>query len=100
MNIVSVVNQKGGVAKTTTTANIGAALARRGFRTLLIDLDPQANLTLGLKRDWQDLPYGLPDVILDPRSAPLSSIVRQAGEAPLYLAPGHVDMARAEAVLM
>jgi chromosome partitioning protein len=48
MHIVSVVNQKGGVAKTTTCANLGACLARRNQRTLLLDMDPQANLTLGL----------------------------------------------------
>ena len=100
MNIVSVVNQKGGVAKTTSVANIGASLASRGLRTLLIDLDPQANLTLGLKRNWEDLPYTLPDVLLDPRSSPISPIVRQVGETPLFLAPGHIDMARAEASLV
>src|SRR5215216_911656 len=85
MNIVSVVNQKGGVAKTTSVANLGASLAARGLRTLLIDLDPQANLTLGLKRVWDDLPYALPDVMMDPRSAPISPIIRQVGESPLFL---------------
>ena len=100
MNIVSVVNQKGGVAKTTSVANLGASLAARGLRTLLIDLDPQANLTLGLKRVWDDLPYALPDVMMDPRSAPISPIIRQVGESPLFLAPGHIDMARAEASLI
>src|SRR5437867_1636251 len=100
MNIVSVVNQKGGVAKTTTVANVGASLAVRGYRTLLIDLDPQANLTLGLKRTWDDLPYALPDVMLDPRSAPISPIIRQVASSPLFLAPGHIDMARAAASLV
>ena len=100
MKIVSVVNQKGGVAKTTTVANLGASLAARGLRTLLIDLDPQANLTLGLKRAWDDLPYALPDVMLDPRSSPISAIIRQVGDSPLFLAPGHIDMARAEASLV
>lgn len=52
-NIIAILNHKGGVGKTTTTVNIGAALNRKGYRVLMIDLDPQANLTqsLGLDSD-------------------------------------------------
>ena len=67
---------------------------------LLVDLDPQANLTLGLRRDWADLPFGLHDVLLDPETAPLSRIVRQIEDLSLYLAPGHIEMARCEALLL
>ena len=63
MRVVSVINQKGGVAKTTTCANVAAAVARRGIPTLLIDMDPQANLTLGVHADWSGLPYGLHDIL-------------------------------------
>lgn len=99
MKIVSIINQKGGVAKTTTTANLGACLAALGQRTLLIDMDPQANLTLGLRREWEDLPYKLPDVLLHWNARPLAAIIRQVSETPLYLAPGHLELTRAESIL-
>ena len=100
MKIVSVVNQKGGVAKTTTAANLGACLATRGHRTLLIDLDPQANLTLGLGVEWYQLPCALHDVLLDSEATPLASILKPIGELPLYLAPGHLNLADCEVMLM
>ncbi len=49
--LISVSNQKGGVAKTTTSVNLAAALALRGHRTLVVDIDPQANATTGLGVD-------------------------------------------------
>ena len=48
MRVIAVINQKGGVGKTTTAVNLAAGLARQGHSTLLIDLDPQAQSTLGL----------------------------------------------------
>lgn len=108
MNVVAVINQKGGVAKTTTCANVGAALAARGLRTLLVDLDPQANLTLGVHADWTGLPYGLHDVLMDAtggRAHPLAPVIRQVGvnaarDLPLFLAPGHLHMTRAEVAMV
>jgi chromosome partitioning protein len=100
MRIVSVVNQKGGVAKTTTTANLGASLAARGYRTLLIDLDPQANLTLGLGVEWAELECGVHNVLLDPDETPLETVLHQIGELPLFLAPGHLNLADCEVMLM
>jgi chromosome partitioning protein len=99
MHVVAVINQKGGVAKTTTVANLGAGLALRGLRTLLIDLDPQANLTLGCGIEADGGRYRLPEVLADPETVPLAAAVRQIGELPFYIAPGHIDMARTEALL-
>jgi chromosome partitioning protein len=100
LNIIAIVNQKGGVAKTTTTSNLGACIAAKGQKVLLIDLDPQANLTLGMRCDWSGLPYGLSDVLLNPEQCHLTKIVRQIGDTPLYLAPGLIDLARCEMLLM
>ena len=99
MPIVSVVNQKGGVAKTTTTTNLGACLAAHGHKTLLIDMDPQANLTLGLGCVEPKLPYGFDEVLLNPDAALLCKTLQKIGDLPLYLVPGSIGMAHAEKML-
>ncbi len=100
MKIIAVVNQKGGVAKTTTCANLGAALAIRGKKVLLIDLDPQANLTMGLGVEWYHLEKAIHSTLLDPDQAPIASIVHQIDEINLFLAPGHLDLAKCERLLL
>ncbi|MHC4911193.1 MAG: ParA family protein, partial [Planctomycetota bacterium] len=64
--IIALLNQKGGVGKTTSTVNLGAALAVAGRRTLLIDLDPQAHMTLHLGIDPGDLERSVYDLMIDP----------------------------------
>ena len=71
--ILAIANQKGGVGKTTTAINLGAALAFRGFRTLLIDLDPQANSTMSYV-DIRAVTRSLYDVIAEER-CPMADIV-------------------------
>ena len=62
--IISIVNQKGGTAKTTTTENLGIGLAREGKRVLLVDTDPQASLTIALSHpNPDDLPFTLTEMM-------------------------------------
>src|SRR4030088_2675437 len=78
--VIAVANQKGGVGKTTTTANLGAALALRGRRVLLVDLDPQGNLTsaFGLEKDVQQT---VAESLLDRRGPlPVVNVVNGAAD--------------------
>jgi len=65
-NILALTMQKGGVAKTTTTLSLGVNLAERGHKVLLVDLDPQANLSQGLNIDIENLEYSIYEVLLNP----------------------------------
>ena len=62
--VISVVNQKGGVGKTTTAVNLSAYLAAYGNRVLLIDIDPQGNASSGLGFDYRNLQKGIYDVLV------------------------------------
>ena len=90
-HVVAVANQKGGVAKTTTVASLGAALAEQGQRVLLVDLDPQACLTFSLGIDPEDLDASVHHVLtkgMDPSEAIIET------DDGVDLLPGH-DRARA-----
>lgn len=64
--VISVANIKGGVAKTTTAANLGVGLVKKGKRVLLVDLDPQGSLSLGLGiRNNKELPYTVNQMFID-----------------------------------
>ncbi len=94
---LAVANQKGGVAKTTTVASLGAALAEQGSRVLLVDLDPQACLTFSLGIDPEDLDLSVHHVLtkgLDPAEVVLST------EDGVDLLPATIELARAEADLL
>jgi chromosome partitioning protein len=96
--IVCVANQKGGVAKTTTSVNLGAALALRGHRILIVDIDPQANATTGLGIDHRGLERSSYDLLLG--DAELPDIVRPTQVDNLFLAPSSLDLAGAEVELV
>jgi chromosome partitioning protein len=100
MNIIAVANQKGGVGKTTTTLNLGAALAEKGQRVLLIDLDPQFSLTRGFGIDPTDGPGTVSEALLKRR--PLAEIVRPATtKIPnLFIVASFLTLAQADMALL
>ena len=95
--ILAVANQKGGVAKTTTVASLGAALAELGNRVLLVDLDPQACLTFSLGIDPEDLELSIHHVLTKGLDATEVVIATEDG---VDLLPATIELARAEADLL
>jgi chromosome partitioning protein len=96
--VMAVANQKGGVGKTTTTVNLGAALADLGYRVLIIDLDPQGNATTGLGIEARNFDYSMYDVLL--HDIALEDCVEPTNIKNLFLAPATIDLAGAEIELV
>ncbi|BDX33800.1 cobyrinic acid a,c-diamide synthase [Mycobacterium antarcticum] len=95
--VLAVANQKGGVAKTTTVASLGAAMAENGQRVLLVDLDPQGCLTFSLGQDPDKLAVSIHEVLLgdvEPDTALVETIEG------MTLMPANIDLAGAEAMLL
>jgi len=97
MRSIAVINQKGGVGKTTTVTNLAAALAGRGYRVLAVDLDPQAHLTIGFAQEPAQQCAGIYSVLTE--STPLETSMLQVAER-LWLVPSHIDLAGAEIELV
>ncbi len=93
MRTIAIMNQKGGVGKTTTSVNLSAALAAAGYKVMLIDLDPQAHASLHLGLTFEREFPSVYDVLVNDVS--LDSVRRQALEN-LWLVPAHLDLAAAD----
>jgi chromosome partitioning protein len=96
--VFAVANQKGGVGKTTTAVNLGACLADLGYRTLVVDLDPQGNATTGLGIDSRALASSMYDVMM--ADTPMEDCIEPTSVKNLFVAPASLDLAGAEIELV
>ncbi len=97
MKRIAVINQKGGVGKTTTTTNLGAGLAMKGYRVLLLDMDPQANLTVHVDKRPDLESNTLTSLLLE--DAPLQDLVQPTTLPNLAVVPADTSLAGVEQVL-
>ena len=91
--IISIVNQKGGVGKTTTAINLGVYLAHLGKDVLLVDIDPQANATSGIGIDHRNLPYGVYEALIGTK--PFYKIIKHTLQNRFKVAPSTISLAGA-----
>ena len=96
--VMAIANQKGGVGKTTTAVNLGAALAELGYRVLVVDLDPQGNATTGLGVNGHNVETSIYDVIM--REVPMEDSIEPTSLRNLFVCPATIDLAGAEIELV
>lgn len=95
---VAIANQKGGVGKSTTAINLGAALALQGERVLIVDLDPQGNATSGLGVDRAGIEASIYDVLI--AEIPMEDVIEPTSVRDLHVVPATIDLAGAEIELV
>jgi chromosome partitioning protein len=96
--IIAIANQKGGVGKTTTAINLAGSLAEQGYRVLCLDMDPQANLSVGLGINLRDVDKSIADALVD-QSVTLDDIIIPTQTQGVDVAPSTIDLSATENAL-